>query len=128
MKLVGMLAMLASCNVHFGSSSTSSCGAEVRFTGADGHWVNVEIANTTDDTIEIGSGIDASFVDADGTAMAPQMTPGEDSWFMPFQLPAHSHRAVRIRVKGGDPSRLARIEIPRSGETPFPECTIKATL
>jgi hypothetical protein len=128
MRIAGMLAvsLLVGCNVSV-SSKAPSCGAEVAFKGADGHWLSLDFANTTGDAIEIGGGTEASFVDTDGVAMEPQMTPGEESWFMPFTLPGHSHRTVKIRVKGGTPAQLARIEVPHSGETPLPECTINAT-
>ena len=131
MRIAGMLALglagsVAGCNVRFGGSS-GACGAEVKTTGADGSWINLDFANTTGDTIEIGGSQEASFVDGDGVAMQPQMTPSEDEWFMPFKLPAHSHRTVRVRVKGGTPSTLARIEVPHSGGDFIPDCTIKAS-
>jgi hypothetical protein len=125
MKLAGMLCLLAACTVRTGGGS-GSCGVEVKSHGADGDWVRLEIANVTDHTVEIGGGIRASFVDADGVAMEPQMTPDDDSWFMSFRLPAHSHRDVKIQVKGGDPSHLARLEVPNSGDLPIPRCTIAA--
>ncbi len=105
--------------------SHGSCGAAVRVLGASGHRVTLEIANIQDDTIEVGASPQASFVDAHGAVMAADMRPGEDDWFMPFNLPARSHRQVTIWLTGGDPGALDRIEIPNSGDGFVPTCTIQ---
>lgn len=105
--------------------SHGSCGAAVRVVGADGHRVTLEISNTEADTIAIGASPQAAFVDTNGAAMAPAMRPGEDEWFMPFSLPAHSHRRVTIWLTGGEPAALDRIEIPNSGDGFVPTCTIQ---
>jgi hypothetical protein len=67
----------------------------------------------------------ASFVDATGTAMLAQMGESDDEWFMSFALPARSHIRVRVRVAGGNPSKLDRVEIPLHGDAVH-ECVIVA--
>ena len=105
--------------------SHGSCGAAVRVIGAQGHRVTLEIANIEDDTIEVGGSSMASFVDARGAVMTADMRPGEDDWFMPFKLPARSHRQLTVWLTGGDPGALDRIEIPNSGDGFVPTCTIQ---
>jgi hypothetical protein len=105
----------------------STCGASVRVAGVKGHRVSLYVENVSDDTIEIGSTSQATFVDKDGAAMEAEMRPGEDDWFMAFKLPARSHRTVTVTLKGGDPATLARLEIPNSGNGFVPDCTISVS-
>jgi hypothetical protein len=103
-----------------------TCGATIRVIGTEGRRVTLEIANTRSDTIEIGGSSQASFVDATGTAMSAKMTPGTGDWFLPFSLPPASKRQVSVTLKpGGDPATLDRIEIPNSGASVVPLCTVK---
>jgi hypothetical protein len=117
---------ISGCNLARDHLS-GSCGASVRVTGARGQRVTLEIENASDETIEIGGSQEASFVDTHGAAMQPEMDPASDDWFMPFKLPARSHRAVTVRLLGGDPSALDRLEIPNSGGDFVPVCTIEAS-
>ncbi len=106
----------------------ASCGVRVEFVGAEGKRVTLEIENVSTDTVQIGSSARAAFVDSTGHAMVATMNAGADDWFMPFSLPASSKRKVEVTLgSGGDPAKLDRIEIPNSGSSMIPMCTVKAS-
>jgi hypothetical protein len=105
------------------SASRDSCGIRVRVVGGDRHRVELEFANVSDDSAEVGPSMEASFVDRSGAAMRAEMPLGEDLWFMPIHLPGRSHVVTEVNLTGGDASELDRAEIPNSGGG---WCTIRA--
>jgi hypothetical protein len=86
-----------------------ACGPTVAFVSTHDGWVELELANPSERTIEIASSQSTSFVDAGGALMLAEMGASDDEWFMPFALPAQTHRRVRVRLDGGEPARLDRI-------------------
>ncbi|HTR55317.1 MAG TPA: hypothetical protein VMJ10_31780 [Kofleriaceae bacterium] len=76
-------------------------------------WLLVDFDNTTDVAIQIPAADVAELIDREREAIVAVADPGtNDEWFMPFTVPAHSHRTVRLTTSGGDPSKLAHAVVP----------------
>jgi hypothetical protein len=99
--------------------STVSCGVRVRVDAVDGDRVTLVFENVSRDTIVIGASPWARFVDAHGNSM--QRLTGD--WFESFQLLSASRRTTTLRLSGGDPSALDRMEVDDSGKNG--DCTLK---
>jgi hypothetical protein len=87
-------------------------------------WIDFHNANTF--AIRVGSVNDASFMDAEGRVLEPEMLPRGDTnvWFMPFDLPANASQRVAV-VFRMEPS-IATIEVRQSSpsDDPLSWCTI----
>jgi hypothetical protein len=128
-KLVLAGLVLASCHKdNKGARDSAECGVAVRVVSASDDVVALEFENVSDQTVTVGGSSDAAFVDERGMAMHAQMRPSvENNWFMPLQLPSKSRKGVTVKLTGGDASALDRIEVPNSGASRIPMCTIKAS-
>lgn len=95
-----------------------------------GHRVWFVFQNDGDQALRVGSVTQATFTAGSETLTVAQLPSENQSWFMPFDVAAHSTARVSVVFETSAEPRVTRVEARQSSpaQSPLDQCTIVANL